>query len=469
MQPLSLKWRIGICVTALMLIIVTVISVIAYTEFQEGLFDILDHRLNSDIEALKLQLNVGDSKERIKNEITAMMAQNKSGGYDIWFENGKSYLSNSFVSDSNFVAEAKSFPPPEVGKQKTFNIDHSEKPYRVIWGKYSDLSSNFKKGDILNILIYTSSDFVKHEIEEFLLVLVILSGLVIWLSIGITAWVLKWGLKPVGHITDVMDEISGKHLDESSINFPQVPQELSPFIRAWRQMLSRLSHAMKEQRRFTSDASHELRTPIATIKSTLQLARSEDRPVEYYKKAIDQSLEDMEKLNHLIDQLLQLSRLDHAEHSQDYETIDMRQLTSEICEYYTVIAKQQGRHLDYKCCPAEIKGHTQLIRQLLTNLIDNAIKYSPEKSKISVHTKKENNQLKITVHDEGGGISGNERYLIFERFYRLDKARSRNTGGSGIGLSIAEEIAKKHGGDITVSSNLQEGTSFTVMLPTNDG
>jgi len=465
MQPLSLKWRIGICVTALMLIIVTVISVIAYTEFQEGLFDILDHRLHSDIEALKLQLNIGDSKERIKNEITAMMAQNKSGGYNIWFQNGESYLSNSFVSDSNFIAEAKSFSPPEVGKQETFNVDYNEKPYRVIWAKYSDLSSNFKKGDILNILIFTSSDFVKHEIEEFLLVLVILSGLVIWLSIGITAWVLKWGLKPVGHITDVMDEISGKHLDESSINFPQVPQELSPFVRAWRQMLSRLSHAMKEQRRFTSDASHELRTPIATIKSTLQLARSQDRPVEYYKKAIDQSLEDMEKLNHLIDQLLQLSRLDHAEHSQDYETIDMQQLISEICEYYTVIAKQQGRHLDYKCCPADIKGYTQLVRQLLSNLIDNAIKYSPEKSKISVTMEKENDELKITVHDEGGGISENERHLIFERFYRLDKARSRSTGGAGIGLSIAREIAQKHGGDISVVSNPQEGTRFVVIIP----
>jgi len=262
-----------------------------------------------------------------------------------------------------------------------------------------------------------------------------------------------------------MDKVSGKHLDEAPINFPQVPQELSPFVRAWSQMLSRLSHAMKEQRRFTSDASHELRTPIATIKSTLQLARSQERPTEYYKKAIDQSLEDTERLNHLIDQLLELSRLGNIEYVQDREMINMQQLTLGVCEQYSVIARQQGRSMKCKYCPAKIVGHVQLIRQLLANLIDNAIKYSPDDSTISVLMDKNDAQLKITIHDEGGSLSENERHLIFERFYRLDKARNRSTGGAGIGLSIAKEIAQKHGGDITVSSNPKDGTSFIITLP----
>jgi heavy metal sensor kinase len=352
------------------------------------------------------------------------------------------------------------------GEGKIFNIIENKKAYRGIWARYADLGSNFKTDDTLNVVIYTSSDYVRHEIEEFLLELLGLGGLIVWFSIGFTAWILRWGLKPVSHITNLMDNVSGKHLDEQTNNYPQVPQELSPFVRAWSQMLSRLSHAMKEQRRFTSDASHELRTPIAIVKSTLQLARSQERPVEYYKTAIDQSLEDMERLNHLIDQLLQLSRLDNVENSQDQEIIDMHQLTSDVCEIYSAIAQQQGHSLECKFCSAKVVGHIQLIRQLLANLIDNAIKYSPKDSIISILMEKDDTQLKLIIHDEGGGISENERHLIFERFYRLDKARNRSTGGAGIGLSIAKEIAQKHGGDITVSSNPKDGTNFTIVLPT---
>jgi two-component system heavy metal sensor histidine kinase CusS len=465
MQPLSLKWRIGICVTILMLIIVTVISIIAYYEFQESLFDILDHRLKSDISAIRQQLYTEEPNEEFKKEIRAILVQDRHSngiGFKIWFENGSTYLSSSDVSDNIDVGHVS---PPKTGEDKTFDIIDNERAYRAIWARYSDLGDNFKKGNTLNVLIYTSSEYVNHEIEEFLLALIILGGLIIWFSIGITTWILRWGLKPVSHITNLMDKVSGKHLDESSIKFPQVPQELSPFVRAWGQMLSRLSHTMKEQRRFTSDASHELRTPIATIKSTLQLARSQERPAEYYKKAIDQSLDDLERINHLIDQLLRLSHIDNIENLQDRETIDMQQLTSEVCECYSVIAQQQGRFLECKLCPAKIMGCIQLIHQLLANLIDNAIKYSPDNSTISVLMEKDNTQLKINVHDEGSGISENERYLIFERFYRLDKARARSTGGAGIGLSIAREIAQKHGGDITVSSNPMDGTSFVVAFP----
>jgi len=469
MQSLPLKWRIGICVTILMLIIVTVISIIAYREFQEGLFDILDYRLQSDMSAVRQQLHTEDTTEEIKKEIRAILVQDRhsyNSGYRMWFENGSTYLSSSDISDSmDLNIDAGDISQPKPGEDKTFNIVENEKAYRAIWARYSDLSDNLNKENVLNVLIYTSSDYVNHEIEEFLLALVILGGLIVWFSIGFTTWILRWGLKPISLITNMMDKVSGKHLDESSINYPQVPHELSPFVRAWGQMLKRLSHAMKEQRRFTSDASHELRTPIATIKSTLQLARSQERPTEYYKKAIDQSLEDLERLNHLIDQLLQLSRLDSIENSQGREIIDMQQLTSKVCEHYSVIAQQQGHSLECKFCPAKIMGHIQLIRQLLANLIDNAIKYSPDNSAISVLMEKEDEQLKIKVHDEGGNISENERHLIFERFYRLDKARNRSTGGAGIGLSIAKEIAKKHGGDITVSSNPKNGTSFVVSLP----
>ena len=465
MQPLPLKWRIGICVTILMFIIVTVISIIAYYEFQEGLFDILDYRLKSDMSAIKQQLYTEDSNDEIKKEIRAILVQDRhsyNSGFKIWFENGSTYLSSSDVLGNSNIGHVS---PPKPGEDKILDIVDNEKTYRAIWARYSNLSDNFKNGSVLNVLIYTSSDYVKHEIEEFLLVLVILGGLIIWFSIGFTTWILRWGLKPVSCITNLMDKVSGKHLDESSINYPQVPHELSPFVRAWGQMLNRLSHAMKEQRRFTSDASHELRTPIATIKSTLQLARSQERSIEYYKKAIDQSLEDLERLNHLIDQLLQLSRLDSIENSQGREMIDMQQLTSEICERYSVIAQQQGHSLECKICSAKVVGHIQLIRQLLANLIDNAIKYSPDDSIISILMEKDDTQLKITIHDEGGSISENERHLIFERFYRLDKARNRSTGGAGIGLSIAKEIAQKHGGDITVSSNPKDGTSFIATLP----
>lgn len=468
MHPLSLKWRIGICVTILTLIIVTIISVTAYFEFREALFDFLDYRLKSDIGAIKLLLYAEDSTEEIKKEVSAVLrqeARSSSSGYKIWWDSGETYLSSPDFMDS--ILRNKNIHNNLINSdhERILDIFDHEKRCRAIFARYTGFGNNFKADDVLNVLIYTSSDKVYHETEEFLLELIILASLIIWFSIGFTAWILRWGLKPVDNITDLMDNTSGKILDYTDTNFPAVPQELSPFVRAWGQMLDRLSKTMREQRRFTSDASHELRTPLATIKSTLQLARSQNRPDEYYKSAIDQSLEDLERLNQLIDQLLQLSHLDNDTYLQDSEVIDIHQLIAEVCEHYSIIAQQNDHTLKYTLCHATITGHEQLIRQLIANLIDNAIKYSPKKSTISVSMEKNEGQLKIKVHDEGGNISENDQHLIFERFYRLDKARNRKTGGAGIGLSIAREIAQKHDGDITVSSNPKDGTNFIITLP----
>lgn len=264
-------------------------------------------------------------------------------------------------------------------------------------------------------------------------------------------------MKPVARITTKMNDITGKNLNQLSSYITGSPAELRPFVRAWDQMIERLALAMEQQRRFTADASHELRTPLAIVKSTLQTARSRKRPSDTYESAIDQSLQDLERLEHLIEQLLVLAHLDDIESQSDWETIDLVRLVRDVCEQYLPFVERHRGSLKWQVCRAEVNGSDEQIRRLLANLIDNAIRYGPKGSEVSVSMHSLNGLVNVSVCDKGGNIPPQEQKHIFDRFYRIRKARGKASTGSGLGLALAQEIAQKHGGSITVQSNPKRG------------
>jgi heavy metal sensor kinase len=469
MRILSLKWRIGIYTALVLLLAISIISVIAYWNFKKAIFDSLDYQLETDTDTIRNMIQEEGSLEDARNHIAAIFAPESNlhrWGYKIWFE-GEDELFSSNENIDLLLEKVVQKNNSIQWKEGVFTTDtvYNEKPLRVIWAKYTVLLNGESSTKALNVVGSINADHVKHETAKFLATLLIITAIVIWAGIGGLSWALRWGLRPLKQMTMQMESISERPPIEADIDCPETIDELRPFVTSWRRMLGRLSLAMEENRRFTSDASHELRTPLAIVKSTLQLARSQKRSPEFYEQSIDQSLEDLDRMNKLIDKLLELSRIDKLFSLKTQKQIDMKYLAERIIAKYEPIASDKGKVLQAKLCHSQVKGDGIHLERMLANLLDNAILYSPDKSAISVSMKKENTQLRFIVHDEGGKITPVEQTKIFERFYRIDQARDRKTGGTGLGLAIAKEIALEHGGDITVASSCDKGTDFIINLP----
>lgn len=470
MKPLSLKARVSICIAFVMFVVVTILSTVAYYEFHEALFETLDVTLQADTSRVKHLFFSNDSFDaKTRKQLDTFlipMTESEKIDYQVWFENDDESIAESFVSaDLYAILKERNPLPPEPDKFLLSELKQEGRMYRTIWARYSIPQDFSQSPGYLNIILAISSKHAYHEIGEFVRVLVILGGIVLWITIGLAQWALRWGLKPVGLLSDRMSLISEKNLHEMNYERSETPRELLPFVKSWEAMLNRLSDAMADQKRFTSDAAHELKTPIALIKSTLQLAQSKKREVAFYENTITHALEDIDRLNDLVCQLLELSRLENAESSSEREIINIQELIEEITESYKPFLDERGFRLNQQLCFSEMNGNRQQIRRLLGNLIDNAIKYAPPQTTITVSMDVGPKTISVTVHDEGGSIPEKECDLLFNRFYRISKARDRNSGGSGLGLAIAKEIAVLHSGDIRVESNHESGTRFIVTLP----
>ncbi|ADQ03658.1 multi-sensor signal transduction histidine kinase [Caldicellulosiruptor owensensis OL] len=219
------------------------------------------------------------------------------------------------------------------------------------------------------------------------------------------------------------------------------------------------------RKQFVADVSHELRTPITTIKTYSEtLLDVDDEAVK--REFLGVIIKECDRMTRLISDLLYLSRLDSGENILKIEEVNVSELIRFVCEKMRIHAKKKNQKL---LCSAKenvvIEADRDRLEQVLINLINNAVVYVQEGGQIEVGLEKDEEHVKITVKDNGPGIPEDDLPRIFERFYRVDKARSRSLGGSGLGLSIADEIVKAHGGKIQVESRVGVGTKFTVILP----
>jgi signal transduction histidine kinase len=469
MRPLSLKWRIGILTTSLLVLVIALLSTVAYLELRKSLFRTLDNVLNADVDAIVALVESEDSLAEARKEISAFLNPKNTSDqtmYRIWFEGENDYIAASSPLERWPSRAFEEFPPvPYMGQYETLNAEVEGIHYRLIWAKLPDPRQLAPTDSAVNVLIAIHSTHIIAEMKEFLEVLLVLGGIVIVGSFILTSGILRWGLKPVANLTGQMDDVSGKDMEHFERAIPESPSELRPFVSAWDSMLERLASAMRQQKRFTADASHQLQTPLTIAKSTLQTSRSRRRSPEVYELAIDETLEDLGRLEHLVEQLLALARLDNISAQPDWQKLDLRALILDVCQEYATLAEAEHISLTWNVSAAYVEGSDEQLRMLFSNLVDNAIKYGPARGEVSVSVGCSNSFVKISVHDQGGGIPMDECKHIFERFYRMRKAARDGSTGSGLGLAIAQAIAHRHKGSIRVTSDLETGTEFVVTLP----
>lgn len=295
----------------------------------------------------------------------------------------------------------------------------------------------------------------------------LLTAIPIVLVLGATGgWFLaRRSLSPIAHITETVRRITASNLGER-VRSRGTGDELDHLIAILNEMISRLEDSFKRISQFTADASHELRTPISSMRGEAELLLSKPRPIEEYKGVLANHIEKLDFITRMINDLIVLSKFDSNQAGLEMAKMKLDDLLVNLWELFQVLAEAKGVEFTLGDVEeANVLGDRTKLQQLFTNLIDNAIKFTPSGGHVDLSVEKDGAFAKVSIRDTGIGIPEDEFEHIFERFYRVDKSRARESGGTGLGLSISQWIAKAHHGNIELKSELGKGSEFIVSLP----
>lgn len=308
-------------------------------------------------------------------------------------------------------------------------------------------------------------DAIENVLRGLLLTLAV--ALPVMLSVALVGgyWLMRRALSPLDEIASGAERITSHNLNERLL-VPRSDDELERLALALNQMIARLDESFQYIRRFTADASHELRTPLTVLRGELEALTQRPHLQAETRETLGSALEETERLARIVESLLTISRLDAGEAQMERVSFDLAELTSATVEQMRLLAEDRNLTLS---CETEgsvtIEGDRARLKQVIVNLVDNAIKYTPTGGAVSVTVGLENQHAVLQVADNGTGIPVEAQAHLFERFYRVDKARSRQMGGTGLGLAIVKSIVTAHGGQVLVQSREGKGSRFRVELP----
>ncbi len=304
---------------------------------------------------------------------------------------------------------------------------------------------------------------IETALQQLLDILFIAIPLTILFSCGGGVFIAKRAIRPVYRITNAAREIEEKGLSRRIE--VSTKDELGHLAATLNQMIGRLEKAFARQKQFTGDASHELRAPLSVIQAESTLALQKERTREAYRKSVEMIAQEADHMAAIIRQLLTLARADAGKSHFRFEKINLTEFIKDICSDMDILCREKGLNLETILTDdLWVTADRRSFRRLMHNLVINAIRYTEEGGLISVYLKKQGHNAILSVRDTGIGIPADALPHIFERFFRVDKARSRSQGGSGLGLSICSHIAEMHKGGIEVKSTVGKGSVFYVRL-----
>ena len=320
-------------------------------------------------------------------------------------------------------------------------------------------------GHTFQIAVFASLDAIDAELAVVRRAILIALPLILALA-GLGGYALATrSLRPLGGMAEQARRITGSNL-ETRIEIHSPAEELAVLVTSFNELLSRLDQSFDTMRRFVADASHELRTPISVIRGEADVALSQERSPAEYRESLTVVLDEARRLSRLVDDLLNLARADAGHVTLQTHDFYLNELLAECCRNVQGLAHTRG--LGLECLPGndlQFTGDEQLLRRLVINLLDNAIRYTPSGGKVTASLEATASSVQLRVSDTGIGIAPTDAARIFERFYRAGEARSRQDGGFGLGLAIVRWIAESHRGSVTCTSELGRGSTFTVTLP----
>ena len=462
----SIKAKIIIFYMAVLLLTLSVLGALLYFSLSKIVYDSVDSNLLSKATALAtlVSMDAGDKTEfRFSDEITWEYNSPNAGSF---FQVRR--LDGTTIEKSASLGK-RDLPFSTLNGQTSFEfVSLGRRPVRLInfHVTIENVELNMSKNKEESLVIQCAED-IRYQVNlmkryGITLFLSILSIVVVSASGGFL--IAHRALTPIKNISETIDKISESNLSER-MSVEGIPQELRILASSFNRTFDRLEMAFIRQKQFAADASHELRTPLSVILSQSEIILRKDRTAGEYRNSLATIKEAAIMMSEIVRKLLAIAKLSADKFELRFESINLSEIISESVKLLSPLAEHKGVSIDISPAkPIVVLGDRLLLSELFNNLIGNAIKYNVPHGKIYINLIKEPGLIVTEIRDTGIGIPENDLAKVFDRFYRVDKSRSRESGGSGLGLSICNEIVKLHNGRIEIKSKADEGSTVSVYL-----
>ncbi|MGE0447747.1 MAG: ATP-binding protein [Vicinamibacterales bacterium] len=440
-RPLSLRARLLALVLSAVVVAFVLATAGAYVEARHEVDALLDAHLEQSLALLVAQ--AGEDLEEFDTEHAGEgVSVSNAVAFQIWDRGTRLALHSANAPDTPMGDRQTGFSDRVIAGTawRVYTSWDHEGEYLIHVGERAGA-----RQEILD-------DLVGAILAPLLVVLPVL-GLLVWLAVS-------RGVRPVARVADEVQQRDSERLDP--LGLTGVPGELVPLVERLNTLFARVTRSLDQERRFTADASHELRTPLAAIRAQAQVALGATDAGER-AAVLQKVIAGCDRAARLVEQLLTLARLDGTP-GEAPDTVDLSRLAAEVVADVAPVAMTRRIDVGLEAAPdASVRGHAALLRVLIRNLVDNAVRYSPDGSDVRVAMQQDGRHIILRVRDSGDGIPPVDRARVFERFYRVAGARA---DGSGLGLSIVAHIAEMHGARVEIGDGLDgRGTGVTVTFP----
>lgn len=451
----SIRVRLTAWYAVVLSLMLVVYAAATFIAVRHEFFEQFDDQLHDDFETAEGFLApTGDGRVAWSGDRRHDPDNDEDRGSDVWLASGEQVYRSGASASLPPVALAATTAQPRYE-----SIVANGHPWRTLTG------TTLVGGRAVVLRVSRAEARLRTQLWEVLVVLVFGLPVVVVLA-GVGGYVLaRRALTPIDHLASEARRITAERLHER-LSVPNQHDEIGRLAAVINETFARLESSFDQLRRFTADASHELRTPLSVIRGIGEAGLGETRTPAEYQDAMGSMLEEVDRLTNLVDTLLRLSHGDAGTVRLDRTAVDVGQLTRDVVSSLGILAEERNQRVSVDAAEGvSVTADRLVLREAITNVVDNAIKYSPRGSSISIRVYLDGHRVQLTVGDEGPGISAEDRQRIFDRFFRVDEARSRDHGGAGLGLAIAKWAVEVNGGRIAAERGANGGSVFRIVLP----
>ena len=464
MKGLSIRWRLTLWYGLVLAIVLVVFGGAVYVAMRHELLARTDVALSGELDEISEDVQAAKDWTRLSEQLKRRFGRHEMYEFQVSQVNGQPFFQSDRLKPWRLRV------PPVSSSLKHLDFETVRLgTNNVSLGSLGKLrvTTALVSGPAGPVVVQTATSIasIDQELAELLTILLLSGPLALVCALGGGYMLARTALAPVDRMVQTADQITATRLDQR-IDITRTDDELGRLARTLNGMIARLERSFEEVRRFTADAAHELRTPIAVLRNEAEVALRRPREPEQYRLILEDQLEELERLSRLVERLLFLCREDAGLVPKSRELVRLDEVVKVVAEQMRVVAEQKALRLEAgRVVPCQVMGDPDQLHRLLFNLLDNAIKFTPATGTVTVETACVDAEVSLVITDSGVGIPSGHLPHVFKRFYRVDPARGGEVSGAGLGLAIARSIAEAHGGSIAMESTVGEGTRVIVTLP----